>query len=116
MLETVLGTMVSQDRAILVLTEFTVPWGTEEYNTDQTIEQCKIVTVISTRKERFMVLREIMMGFFLIREVRESTLELVSKNEERWQKHSGQWEQFVQRPCAGLGGAQSPKKLKGPSV
>lgn len=39
--------------------------------------------------------------FFLIRKVRESTLELVSKDEERWPKYSKQWEQLVQRLCAG---------------
>lgn len=62
----------------------------------------KIVIVRSTRKEKFMVLKENVMGFFFpIRKGRESTLELVSNDEHRWQQHSRWREPLVQRPCAG---------------
>ena len=64
MLETVLGTMVSQDGPIPALTEFTVPWGTGQNQRCNTIQQCKIVIVMSTRKEKFTVLRENMLRFF----------------------------------------------------
>lgn len=63
--------------------------------------KCKIIIVRSTRKEKFMVLKENVLGFFSpIRKGRESTPELVSNDEERWPQRSRRRELFVQRPCA----------------
>lgn len=82
MLETVPGTMVSQDRIVLVLRVHS-PLGNPG-TPILTTESNKYKIVVSTRKARFMVPRENVMGFFPIREVRESTLELVPKDEKRW--------------------------------
>ena len=57
------------------------------------------------------VLRENVVGFLLIREVRASTPELVCKDAERWQKPSRQGEQLVRRPCAA--GSMLTQGIKG---